>query len=91
MSFALWLKIPYTLEDERKFFPEVGNGRFTNGQFQFHYPNTIGDVASHNIPLDKKFENKFVIFPSSMAHSVFPFYSSDEYRISISGNFRFLV
>ncbi|BCU96073.1 MAG: hypothetical protein CM15mV11_1480 [Caudoviricetes sp.] len=41
--------------------------------------------AKH-IPLDKNYEWKMVLFPSRMYHGVNPFYTSDEYRVSISGN-----
>jgi len=27
-----------------------------------------------------------IIFPSIIQHGVYPFYTSDEYRISVSGN-----
>jgi len=29
------------------------------------------------------------MFPSLLAHCVYPFYTSDDYRISISGNIKF--
>jgi hypothetical protein len=29
-----------------------------------------------------------ILFPAKMMHTVYPFYSSDDFRISISGNLR---
>ena len=39
--------------------------------------------------VDKSFEGKGFMFRSSQAHTVYPFYTSDDYRISISGNIGF--
>ena len=86
MSFVLWVKIPYTQEDESKFFPEQKD--LKNGCFSFVYNNSIGGLCNHDIKLDSSYENAMVIFPSIMQHCVYPFYSSDEYRISVAGNFR---
>ena len=38
------------------------------------------------IPVEKGWEGKLVMFPSLLMHSVTPFRTSDDYRISISGN-----
>ena len=35
-------------------------------------------------------EGKMVFFPSALNHQVFPFYESDEERVSISGNIWFV-
>ena len=37
-------------------------------------------------PLDKKFEGTMLFFPSWLQHQVYPFYTSDEKRVSLSGN-----
>jgi hypothetical protein len=65
---------------------DVGN---LSGTFQFLYPYFSEEGLSlTNIRADKKYEGKICIFPSYLHHSVFPFYSSDEYRISIAGNLK---
>jgi hypothetical protein len=38
------------------------------------------------VPVDKTFEGKMLFFPATLSHSVNPFYTSDDYRISIAGN-----
>ena len=38
------------------------------------------------LPIDKAWEGTMILFPSSLNHNVYPFYTSDDYRISISGN-----
>jgi hypothetical protein len=40
------------------------------------------------LPVDKTFEGKIAFFPSKLSHCVYPFYSSDGIRISISGNIK---
>ena len=87
LSFVIWLEIPFLMEDELMLSP----GRLSNdniaGHFNFHYINSIGEIVGSTIPADKSFEKNVILFPSSMKHSVAPFYSSDDYRISVAGNF----
>jgi hypothetical protein len=40
----------------------------------------------HTIDVDKSFEGKMLMFPNSAYHTVYPFYTSDDYRITVSGN-----
>lgn len=91
LSFVIWLQIPYTIEDENRFSPGKYSNKPCSGQFEFHYNTIIGEMASHCVPTEKSEENTFLLFPSKLPHSVYPFYTSDDYRISVSGNFRFLV
>ena len=30
-----------------------------------------------------------IIFPACVNHGVYPFYTSDDYRVSVAGNFKF--
>ena len=87
-SFVIWYQIPYYIKDELPY--NSGQKRkisdySTNGEFSFLY--TI-DSKMFNQPLfvDKTKEGYMAIFPSSLSHYVNPFYSSDDYRITISGN-----
>ena len=89
LSFVIWKKIPYNLEEERK-ASRFGNDERSRsaGVFSFEYPDSsmLGGIRQYRIPLSKDHENILVLFPSFLLHSVYPFYSSDDYRISISGN-----
>jgi len=38
------------------------------------------------VEVDKSWEGTIIMFPAFLHHMVHPFYTSDEYRISISGN-----
>lgn len=85
-SFVLWYKIPYYL----KFEEAAGPGRKSNnnlaGKFQFSYTDVLGNISGASIPVDKLWEGQILLFPSALMHTVYPFYTSNDYRISISGN-----
>ena len=83
-SFVIWVKIPYDYRKEQKVYPKV-NGNET-AAFYFSYNSTLGGQESHHINLDSEWEWSMVFFPAKMYHGVNPFYTSDEKRISISGN-----
>jgi hypothetical protein len=87
-SFVIWLKIPYDIETEKKIKFSKNSNYNCPGHFEFAYSNTLGKLCTELIPADKKFENYGLLFTSNLSHSVHPFFSSDEYRISVSGNFK---
>jgi hypothetical protein len=86
LSFVLWVKIPYDLEEELNLENAVNSNNPSNSLFNFVYSDNFGRITSYKINLDKSFEGKIVMFPSHLNHIVYPFYTSDDYRISISGN-----
>jgi hypothetical protein len=88
MSFVIWVRIPYDLQEELKVFPEIKSGPTRTSKFTFHYTNVLGQLQHYTLDVDKTFEGNIAIFPSHLNHSVNPFYTSDEYRISIAGNIR---
>ena len=86
-GFVIYLDIPYKLEDEYKLSPgKEGNANLA-GQFQFIYTNALGQISTQSIPTDKRMQNVCMIFPAGLSHCVYPFYSSDDYRISVAGNY----
>lgn len=89
MSFVIWLRVPYTIAEEAAARPYVPPQYNTSGCFGLHSINSIGRVQHNVLPVDKTWENVICLFPARMQHSVFPFYSSDELRVSIAGNFFF--
>ena len=50
------------------------------------YTNVYGQLMSHQIPADESYAGKIILFPAKLSHTVYPFFTSDGYRISISGN-----
>jgi hypothetical protein len=82
-SFVIWYKIPYIMEDEKTFFKL--DSETINGCFTFYY-ELEDTVAGLSLMVDKTWEKTICVFPSKLQHSVMPFYTSDEYRITFSGN-----
>lgn len=96
LSFVIWVKIPYRLEDEINYFPQItgtdlGSGNVHTSKFCFVYVDTLGNIKQLPIPVDSSYEGTLMMFPSALNHIVYPFYTSDEYRISVSGNIRINV
>ena len=88
LSFVLWYKMPFIIEDEKN-FPIVSGGTLNTGacfQFNFLEMDSKGAIGQHTIEADRSYENKMIIFPSNLQHCVYPFFTSDDYRISLSGN-----
>ncbi len=87
-SFAIWMKIPYESNklSELPQFKGTKKENIRAGCFEFEYINTIGGMRNIPIPLSPKLEGGMVFFPATMRHCVYPFYGTDEARISIAGN-----
>ena len=83
-SFVIWVSVPYELEEERKRYPDT-NGNET-AAFMFQYNTALGGLDTEYLYVDKSFEWKMVFFPARLNHGVNPFYTSDDHRVSISGN-----
>ena len=90
-SFIIFLKIPYNLEDESKVFPKNSNSRSSTSKLSFLLNDYMGDIKALMVNVDKSFENKMLMFPAKLKHQVYPFYTSDDYRITVSGNIAFWV
>ena len=88
-SFVIFIKIPYTLNKETKCF-NLGGDNYTS-KFVFHVINKFGKIEIWPLHVDKSFEGKIIFFPASQIHEVFPFYTSDDYRVTISGNIKLRV
>jgi hypothetical protein len=87
MSFVLWIDIPYSIEAEKNNPSSKDCKNPLAGCFQFIYTNIINEPDGLAIPTDKKYNNGLVMFPAKLQHAVYPFYTSDKYRISVAGNF----
>ena len=85
-SFNIFVKIPYDLKEEFD-SPRTQNinQRFP-GCFSFYCGNGLGEFVPHVLEADKDWEQVIILFPSVTQHCVYPFYTSDDYRITVSGN-----
>lgn len=89
-SFVIWIDIPYTIEQERANPSSRNSSAKVPGCFDFIH-NTQDGIGNHTIAADKSYNSKMLVFPARTMHCVYPFYTSDEYRISVSGNFYFKI
>jgi len=90
-SFVIFVKIPYDLKKEDNYFNELDKTKqqVHNSRLCFVNTKADGEIHSTAIDVDKSFEGKMFLFPSIQQHLVYPFYTSNDYRITISGNLKF--
>ena len=81
LSFVIWNKIPFDIEEELKVYPDVTNPMTSMFCFLFGNPN-----IQYPIKVSKGMQNYICMFPSHLNHCVYPFYTSDDYRVSFAGN-----
>ena len=87
LSFVAWLHVPFKLEDERN-MENCKNSRTVqlSSTFQFVYTTALGTIANCPMFVESGWEGRIVMFPAKLLHMVYPFQTSDDYRISIAGN-----
>ena len=87
LSFVAWLYIPFKLEDERN-MPNCKNSRTMeiSSTFQFVYTTALGTIVNCPLFVESGWEGRICMFPAKLLHMVYPFQTSDDYRISIAGN-----
>ena len=87
LSFVAWLHVPFKLEDERN-MENCKNSRTVElaSTFQFVYTTALGNIANCPMFVESGWEGNIVMFPAKLLHMVYPFQTSDDYRISIAGN-----
>ena len=92
-SFIIFVKIPYKLEEETKKFNDVStdNNPSYTSRTAFLFPNQRGVIQCLPMEVDKSFEGKIVIFPSKLVHELYPFYTSNGYRKTVSGNIKGMI
>jgi hypothetical protein len=86
---VLWLKIPYTHEDEQAHQKHLKQTQPFAGMFGMTYTNVLGNIELAGWQLSKEMEGTLLLFPSKLKHCVYPYYSTDDVRISLSGNYAF--
>lgn len=90
LSFVIWLDIPYLIEDEQARARERDYARTSTvvANFQFLYTNILGEITQCNLPVDRRWNGRMAMWPSSLLHAVYPFATSRDYRITVSGNLK---
>jgi hypothetical protein len=87
LSFVIWVDLPFLLDDELK-QPHVKNANTKiASKFCFMYTDILGNLTDYPFNADKNYNNGLLLFPAKLNHIVYPFFTSNEQRISVSGNF----
>jgi hypothetical protein len=84
LSFVIWVDIPYIMSEEHG---NACQNKSCSGAFEFLFAHALRSVNSYRIEADKSYNLHMILFPSALAHTVYPFFSSNEYRVSVAGNF----
>ena len=85
-SFVVWINLPSSFKEEAKLkFIKHSNSPAAS-TFQFLYTDSLGKLQTFTYKLDPAYEGTMLFFPASLNHQVYPFYTSNKNRISISGN-----
>lgn len=88
-AFVLWVKIPYSINEEIDYQLQRSFAHShppKNSAFEFTYSMLDGTITSMPFYVDKTMEGTIAMFPGTLMHCVYPFYTSNEERISIAGN-----
>ena len=80
-SYVIWVKVPYTEEEERAYWEYQKDPK--SGVFAFQHLDCTGKFITD---VQESVEGGIVFFPANLTHCVYPFYTSDEFRVSIAGN-----
>jgi len=87
-SFVIFMKIPTHWKEQHELSLMCNTFRTipaaSDFQFLLGYPN--GRIDPIYIPLSPEDEGRMLFFPAWLQHQVFPFYGTEEKRITLSGN-----
>lgn len=88
-SFIIFVQIPFDGLELRKNSPGVkGNYNMAGGLSFFHRGSDTPTACftEEKILPDRSWQGQVLIFPAYLNHCVYPFYNTDESRITVSGN-----
>ena len=83
------MKIPTDWREQHALPWSVNSNNPCASDFQFIVGNDGPLVGTFEIPLSPEDEGRMVFFPAWLTHQVFPFYGTEEERITMSGNIIF--
>ena len=86
LSFIIFIHIPFLFENEDKLSNSKNSMVHKNGRIMFTYQTFFQNIQTHTIDADSSYVGKMLMFPNTAYHTVYPFYTSDDYRITVSGN-----
>ena len=85
-SFVIWIKIPASFKKEKNLTFVKNSKNPSTNTLSLVYVNSLGTISSRDYHLEPEDEGTILFFTSTMQHIVYPFYTSNKMRVSISGN-----
>ena len=86
-SFVVFMKIPTHWKDQHALPFVAHSSNPCASDFQFAWSRKDRDeLIFRNFPLSSEDEGRMLFFPATLQHQVFPFYGTEEERVTISGN-----
>jgi len=85
-SFIIFMQVPYKLENEDKIFENVQKKDSFTSRLSFLTLGPDGEIRENRCNVDQSYVHKMLIFDAKTKHMVYPFYTSNDYRITVSGN-----
>ena len=89
MSFVIWMQIPTRSKEQHNLPISKNTTNPSSSDFQFLYTDILGAISPMTFEMDPEMNGSLVLFPATLSHQVYPFFESDDYRVSISGNIYF--
>jgi len=86
-SFVIWMNIPTNWKDQYELPHVKGTNYPCASDFTFVYHNMLGKTCTYRYHLDASSNGTILLFPAQgMGHMVYPFYETEDERVTISGN-----
>jgi hypothetical protein len=89
-SFIIFVQIPYDINQELKEGPGHLSNKNVTSCLQFYATDTLGRPYIETVCVDKSYEGGIYFFNALTNHCVYPFFTSDDYRITVSGNIKWI-
>ena len=87
LSYVAWMEIPYKRSNElEQNHSKDSRTKTLSSTFQFIYSTILGNVVNEVYDVENGWEGRIVMFAAKLLLIVYPFFTSDGYRISIAGN-----
>ena len=84
-SFVIFMKIPTHWKEQHALPFSAHSSAPCASNFEFIWPDNHS-IVSRMFPLSPEDEGKMLFFPAKLMHQVYPFYGTEEERVTISGN-----
>ena len=89
-SFVIFMKIPTHWKEQHTLPISANYVTPTASDFSFVWSGkNVTEMHTHTIQMSPENEGRILFFPAWLHHMVYPFYGTEEERITISGNVEF--